>query len=74
MRPQVFFQPFQRIVRIDINRIVNLHLQNQVRPALEVEAQINALGDRRQQTRARPFLRNAEDAEHEDEQDSYDDH
>src|SRR5208282_2164198 len=70
VRPQVFLEARQRVVGIDIDRVVDLHLQNQVRAAIEVEAQMNAVGDRSQYALARPVLRNAEDPGQEDQQDS----
>ena len=69
VRPQVFLEARKRVVGVDVDRVVDLHLQDQVRPATQVEAQMNAVGDRRQHTPARPVLRNAEDAEQEDQQD-----
>src|ERR1019366_6781710 len=72
VRPQVFLETRKRVVGVDVDRVVDLHLQDQVRPPTEVEAQMNAVGDRRQHTPARPVLRNAEDAGQEDQQDSDD--
>jgi hypothetical protein len=65
VRPHVFFEARNRVVGIDVDRVVHLHLQDQVRPAAQIEAQMNAVGDRCQQPLARPILRNAEDAEQE---------
>ena len=61
-RAHVFLQARNRVVGIDVDRVVHLHLQDQVGAAPQVEAQVNAVGDRRQQSLARPVLRNAEDA------------
>src|SRR5579862_3410961 len=71
-RAHVLFKPRNRVVGIDIDRIVDLHLQNEVGSTAQIESQMNAIGNGREDPLARPILRNAEDAEQEDEQD-YDD-
>ncbi len=74
VRPQVFLEARNCVVGIDIDRVVDLHLKDQVRPAAQIEAQMNAVGNLRQHALARPGLRNTEDAEQENQQDSDDYH
>ena len=52
-------------VRIGVHGIVDLHLQDQVRAALQVEAQVNPVCDRGQQASAGPILGNAKNAAYE---------
>ena len=62
---QVFFQPFQGAVGIPIDRIIHLHLQNEVGATFEVEPQMDVLLQGSQQPGAGKVLRKAEDAEQE---------
>ena len=73
VRAQVFLEACHRIVGVHVDRVIDLHLQDQVRAAAKVEAQMNAVGDRRQQALARPVFRNPEDTEQEEDKDRYDD-
>ncbi len=41
---QLLFQHFDGILRIDIHRIVDLDLQNQVRSPAQIQAQVDAPG------------------------------
>ena len=73
LRAQIFLQARNRIVRVHVDGVIDLHLQDQVGAAFEVEAQVDAVPNRGQQARAGPVLRNAEDPEHEQHQDPHDD-
>ena len=48
---------------IHIDRIVHLHLQDQVRSTLQIEAQVDVLGHRRKQSLTGKTLRNPKDSE-----------
>ena len=50
MGPQVLLQTLNRVIRIDLNSIVHLNLQNQVRSAFQVEAEVYPLLDGREQS------------------------
>ena len=67
-RAHVLFKARNRVVGVNIDRVVDLHLQNKVGSAAEIKAQMNAVGDRGQQAFARPVFRNAKDTEQEYEQ------
>ena len=40
---EIIFQPLDGAVGVGVDGVVDLHLKNQVRAALEVEAEVNAL-------------------------------
>ena len=42
-RAHVFFQARHRVIGIHIDRVVHLHLENEVCAALEVEPEVNAI-------------------------------
>ena len=54
--------------RVGVDGVVHLHLQDQVRAALEVEPQVDALLQCGQQAGRRKALGNAKDAEQEEDQ------
>ena len=63
---KLLLQNFNRILRVDIHRIVDLHLQDQVRSALQVEPQVNVVGQSCEQRLPTETLRNSEDPEQEE--------
>ena len=46
---QLFFENLDRVVGVDLHRVIDLHLQNQVSPAAQIKAQVDALRHRREQ-------------------------
>ena len=42
-------QNFYGVLRIHVDRIVHLHLQDQVRSTLQIESQVDVIGQRRKQ-------------------------
>ena len=73
-RAHILFEARNRVVGVNIDRVFDLHLQDQVRPPAKIEPQMNAVGDRREDALARPVLRNAKDSGQEDQQDPNDNH
>ena len=71
---QLLFEDFDGVVGVDLHRIVDLHLQDQVRPAAQIEAEVDALGHGREQTLSRKALWNAENTVQENDQRSYDEY
>ena len=69
---QLLFQHFHRILRNDVHRIVDLNLQNQVRSAAQIEAQVDVIAHRRKQPLAGEALRNPKDSEQEKQRDADD--
>ena len=65
--PQIGLQTFDRVVRIYIDGIIHLHLQDQVSAALQVESEVNAVLQCSEGS-ARPIVRRAKNAEHEEQQ------
>ena len=72
MRAHVFFKARNRIVGIDVDRIIHLHLQDEVRSAAQIEAKIDVIVHQRQWTTPRPRPRGPENARHEHQQDAQD--
>src|ERR1700674_696224 len=73
-RAHVLFKARNRVVGVDVDRVVDLHLQDEVRPPSKIKPQMNAISDRGQYSLARQVLRNPEDAEQKDQQDPNDNH
>ena len=65
---QLFFQNFDGVLRHDVHRIIDLHLQNQVRSAAQIKPEVNVIGQRGEQALAGKTLRNAKDSEQEKQQ------
>jgi hypothetical protein len=69
----LLLEPLDGVVGVHIDSIVDLHLQNQVGPALEVEAEMDALLNGVEEALARPVTRHANDPKDKEDQSSKDD-
>src|SRR5208283_1978596 len=69
---ELLFEDFDSVVGISVDRVIHLHLQDEVGSALQIESQVNALGHGIEQALAGNALRNTEYPEQKDEQ-NYDD-
>ena len=64
---ELFFENFDSVVRVNVHRVVDLHLEDQVSSAPQIQAKVNAVGHGREQALAGKALRNSEDPEQKDE-------
>src|ERR1039458_1418036 len=69
---ELLFEDFDRIVGIYVDGVIDLHLEDQVGSAAQVQPKVNAVGHGREQALSRKTLRNAEDPDQEDDQGSDD--
>ena len=69
---ELLFQGFDGVIGVDIDRVIHLHLQDQVSSAPKIESEMNVIGHGREEALAGETLRNAEYPEKEDEQNSDD--
>ena len=44
---QLLFQDFDGVLRDHVDRVIDLHLQNQVRSTLQIETEVDVIGQRR---------------------------
>ena len=72
MLVELLFEGFDGVVGIDIDRVVHLHLQDQMGSALQIQSQVNVIGYSREQSLTGEALRHAEDPEQKDNQDADD--
>src|SRR5208283_4299309 len=61
-------QPLDRAIAVGVDGVVDLHLQNEVGPTLQVKSEVDAALQRGQQTFAAQAARNTEDAEQKSDQ------
>ena len=68
----LFFQDFDGVLRDYVHCVVDLDLQNQVRPALQIESEVDVIGQPIQQPLAGKTARLPEDPEEEKQQRAHD--
>jgi hypothetical protein len=61
----LLLQDFHCVLPHYVDSIIHLHLQDQVRPTLEIEPQVDVVRQRREQSFPRQTLGNPEDSEKE---------
>ena len=65
---EAFLQPLDHAIGVGVDGVVDLHLQDQVRSALQIEPEVDAALQRGQQAPAAQAAGHAEDAEQKDDQ------
>ncbi len=65
---QLLLQHFHGVLRIHIDRVVDLHLQNEVSSAAQIKTEVDVIGHRREQALTGELVRNPKNAEHENQQ------
>ena len=65
-RAQFLLEALNGVIRVDVHRVIDLHLQDQVSTALKVQSQVDPLLHGREQSLARPIARHAKDSEQEE--------